>query len=604
LRLRVGRGKDRHTVVAHGRRLATVIEALWRKAARWAAREERLEKSLRARWRRARGRGGMKRSHHSRSCGADADTPGVKRLEQEAWHLIMPSVGKVIMLRADDPWRLGRGLVALDPAVPFDGEREELCAKEWPSWSPKSGGRVGAAETKGPATTPRSEELTGKGRASRQRRRKRGEESARQRQLEALARLQRCFRRVLAIVHARAEERRGFAACLIQSQFRRLSMNWWEKMREVLRPFPRCRWGTRLATAEDFANQRASADAVLRHQRRYGAIFERLYKRKCVIGDLCAAQGGAFEGIVRYGAEGRALDLKRYEEFVARFGEERLTVGSATSEEDVRRMGVCDGYLSSPPCQATSAMAHCGGGLTESKEEQLIPAVRRLLQQTGKPWVIENPMGAVTQKMMRRDISFTNHDFGLRACRPRAFETSFPVVKEVDGRWLTKCCCLGRKNRMPRRDRFGRRRPCCNGNHEAVYGTPMKGASSKEDWEEAMGVEHGHMSVRGLALAIPPVFAEYLVGQMVAHILKESKWKVPVITYEEALADPAKEALLRRWEQGIGPVRADDKMAEEPAARAPEAGTGGTSTVPPHAAGTLTSAHALDARGRWTRGGR
>jgi hypothetical protein len=156
LRLRVGRGKDRHTVVAHGRRLATVIEALWRKAARWAAREERLEKSLRARWRRARGRGGMKRSHHSRSCGADADTPGVKRLEQEAWHLIMPSVGKVIMLRADDPWRLGRGLVALDPAVPFDGEREELCAKEWPSWSPKSGGRVGAAETKGPATTPRS----------------------------------------------------------------------------------------------------------------------------------------------------------------------------------------------------------------------------------------------------------------------------------------------------------------------------------------------------------------------------------------------------------------------------------------------------------------
>ena len=70
------------------------------------------------------------------------------------------------------------------------------------------------------------------------------------------------------------------------------------------------------------------------------------------------------------------------------------------------------------------------------------------------PWAIENPMGAVTQKMMRRDISFTNHDFGLRACRPRAFETSFPVVKEVDGRWLTKCCCLGRKNRMPRRDRL------------------------------------------------------------------------------------------------------------------------------------------------------
>ena len=47
MRLRVGRGKDRHTVVAHGRRLATVIEALWRKAARWAAREERLQKSLR-----------------------------------------------------------------------------------------------------------------------------------------------------------------------------------------------------------------------------------------------------------------------------------------------------------------------------------------------------------------------------------------------------------------------------------------------------------------------------------------------------------------------------------------------------------------------------
>ena len=118
---------------------------------------------------------------------------------------------------------------------------------------------------------------------------------------------------------------------------------------------------------------------------------------------------------------------------------------------------------------------------------------------------------------------------------------------------------------MPRRDRFGRKRHCCDGNHEAVYGSPVKGAATVEQWADAMGIDRDHMSERGLALAIPPAFAEYMTGQMVMHILHESKWQVPIISYEEAQADPAKAALLRRWVEGIAPLLAGDKMSVEPA---------------------------------------
>jgi hypothetical protein len=166
-----------------------------------------------------------------------------------------------------------------------------------------------------------------------------------------------------------------------------------------------------------------------------------------------------------------------------------------------------------------------------------------MLKRIGKPYTIENVQGAIAQKQIRGDLVLRNLDFGLAAVRPRAFEASFPLVHEMDSRWLSQICCLGRRSRLPRKDTFGRKWWCCGGNIQPVYSTPAPGKGvTVEAWEEAMGVDAGSMTVEGLALSIHPVFAEYTPYQLVAHILNLSDWRVPVITYAEAKADPARAA--------------------------------------------------------------
>jgi hypothetical protein len=376
-----------------------------------------------------------------------------------------------------------------------------------------------------------------KGRSARGRRARGRKATAR---AEALERLQEAIRKVLKVARARRRERRTFAARFIQHAVGRRKANLYcrglrpEDVRawrlnlhtSLLKPFPRCRWGANLAGEAEFAEQRREAQAVVDHWETYLQIFLRLEKRAFRVLDLCSAQGGQFEGLRRRGVDARALDHTLYPEFVERFGAEHLTVGDATGEATVLGVGrECldakgkrwwpDGYVASPPCQSTSSMCKAGAGLTESKEAQLLPKMRALLDRIGKPYILENVMGAHSQGFMAKDVSFTNHDFGLKAYRPRCFEANFPLVKEVDGRWLSKRSCLGRHNRMPRRDRFGRRRVCCGcwANSFGVYSTRTPGVTH-DMWAEAMGVDPTHMSDRGLALAIPPVFTEYLVGQM------------------------------------------------------------------------------------------
>ena len=63
------------------------------------------------------------------------------------------------------------------------------------------------------------------------------------------------------------------------------------------------------------------------------------------------------------------------------------------------------------------------------------------------------------------------------------------------------------------------------------------------------------MSLRGLALCIPPKFAAYMVGQLIAHICNQ-RFGTPIIGYDEAQADPQKRALLERWVHGAGEVDA------------------------------------------------
>ena len=80
-----------------------------------------------------------------------------------------------------------------------------------------------------------------------------------------------------------------------------------------------------------------------------------------------------------------------------------------------------------------------------------------------------------------------------------------------------------------------------------------------------MGVARGEMTLRGLALSIPPAFASLLVGQMAAQICHD-RFGVPVFSAVHAKDNPQAAALLHRWEVGAGEANYTQGQAREPPA--------------------------------------
>ena len=290
----------------------------------------------------------------------------------------------------------------------------------------------------------------------------------------------------------------------------------------LTRPIPRCLYGANLATQTEFDAQKKEADKVLAHWELYVKIFHRMANRALVVGDLCCSQGGASIGIRRLQAIPVGADIEYQQHYVDNFGEGSFVQADATNEDIIAQLSQLeavgalkelDGLWASPPCQGSSQLPKAGGGLTDSSEPRLIGKTREMLKRSGKPWIIENVMGAISQGDLEQHLCLRNVDFGLRACRPRAFESSFPLYKELDSRKLAKRCCLGNTTRLPRLDFMGRRVKggCCNSNWKGVYSTPSLGVTI-DDWFESMDIEPGSMSARGLALSIPPKFSQLLVS--------------------------------------------------------------------------------------------
>jgi hypothetical protein len=148
----------------------------------------------------------------------------------------------------------------------------------------------------------------------------------------------------------------------------------------------------------------------------------------------------------------------------------------------------------SPPCQAYSKMQL----VHKNKDEHpdLVAPTRELLLQIGKPFVIENVIGAP----LRLDLMLCGTMFGLPIVRHRIFELSFnmPVL-------------------MP---------PC---NHANVY-DPWHGKAgqrSANKFREAMGIswmrDGGGGRRKGtLALAIPPAYTKFIGEWFLANIAQLS----------------------------------------------------------------------------------
>lgn len=101
----------------------------------------------------------------------------------------------------------------------------------------------------------------------------------------------------------------------------------------------------------------------------------------------------------------------------------RMIAGEKFLASDGNWYGVddFDAIHASPPCQAHSTITP-----DKSKHVDLIPATRDVLIASGKPYVIENVMGAI--RHLRAPIWLCGMVFGLKVYRHRAFESNLLLL--------------------------------------------------------------------------------------------------------------------------------------------------------------------------------
>lgn len=147
-----------------------------------------------------------------------------------------------------------------------------------------------------------------------------------------------------------------------------------------------------------------------------------------------------------------------------------------------------DFVWASPPCQRNSRMTWCRPGLRD-KYQQLIPATREKLKAWGGPYIIENVVGAP----LENPVMLCGAMFGLATYRHRIFESNVSLKVPPHP-----------KHNKPT-SKAGHWKP---GTLISVAGNCAPMAMARE----AMGIDWTTRCE--LAEAIPPVFAQFLVRQI------------------------------------------------------------------------------------------
>lgn len=159
--------------------------------------------------------------------------------------------------------------------------------------------------------------------------------------------------------------------------------------------------------------------------------------------------------------------------------------------EAMIRTGGIDEYdliHASPPCQGYSRLK----GLASKEHPQLIEPVRELLVRSGRPYVIENVVGAP----LRNWVMLCGTMFGLLVVRHRLFECYPQVI-------ISPATCGHRRGVV----RSGRRP-----DRKKHYASVVGHFSDKAFAEEAMGINW--MTTREMAQAIPPAYTEWIGNRM------------------------------------------------------------------------------------------
>jgi DNA (cytosine-5)-methyltransferase 1 len=151
--------------------------------------------------------------------------------------------------------------------------------------------------------------------------------------------------------------------------------------------------------------------------------------------DLFCCQGGASSGYTRAGFDVTGVDLDPQPKYP-------FTFVQGDALEYVREHGhEFDVIAASPPCQGYTLAQR----IQKNEHPDLIGPVRDLLIATGKPWVIENVVGA--RHKLNDPVMLCGAMFGLETYRHRLFETGggFTFSAPEHPEHVAKQAKMGRK---------------------------------------------------------------------------------------------------------------------------------------------------------------
>jgi hypothetical protein len=201
--------------------------------------------------------------------------------------------------------------------------------------------------------------------------------------------------------------------------------------------------------------------------------------------DLFCGAGGASMGYHLAGFDVTGIDIKHGKRYP--FNYMRKDVMTLTVED----LQPYDLIHASPPCQTYSITKHLR--IAQGKQTNkldLVEPVRKLLIESGKPYVIENVVGSP----LIEPVLVCGSAFGLKVRRHRLFESNRPIKG-------TKC------------DHKAQGRPI------GIYGSlndeiPKGGKTAKtiEEGRLAMGIDW--MIWGELVEAIPPKYTEWIANQL------------------------------------------------------------------------------------------
>ena len=167
-----------------------------------------------------------------------------------------------------------------------------------------------------------------------------------------------------------------------------------------------------------------------------------------------------------------------------------------------------DFIWASPPCQ------HYTWGTRKNRHERfpdLVQRTRELLQKTGKPFVIENVVGAP----LRKDLVLCGEMFSLRVIRHRIFEIHGFSIEQIK-----------HKKHHPPLDKTHSWYCCVAGHGGDSF------SFSLNEWQKAMGI-YWISDKKHLAQAVPPAYSKYIASSYLCN--------------EKDKANSSKQLLLEKW---------------------------------------------------------